>query len=80
MASRSQLETLLTLLKKREAVIADHSFRDRDEAAHLQALIDTSGEIESWYAGADKSSLDADLQHFLVKRSYEKARKWIEAQ
>lgn len=40
---------LAKLLEARIAVIADHEFRDRDPAAHLEALKNVSEAIVSWH-------------------------------
>jgi hypothetical protein len=56
-------------------VIADHAWRDRDAAGHLAALRAVSGEIERL---APEFAEDPRLQHFLERRSYEKALAWIE--
>jgi hypothetical protein len=63
---------LQNLLKQRLAVIADHSFRDRDAAAHLEALKSVSEEIQA-YTAEHLSELDGKLRHFLSNASYQKA-------
>lgn len=63
---------LAALLEQREKVIADHTWRDRDSAAHLQALIDVSHAIDGWKL-ANILQLDARLRHYLDNASYGKA-------
>ena len=63
---------LQTLLKHRNEVIADHAFRDRDPAAHLDALKDVSEKIAA-YADAHQGEFDARLRHYLANSSYQKA-------
>lgn len=63
---------LKALLKKRIDIIADHEFRDRDAAAHLEALKAISLEIDS-YAVSHRSGCDAKLRHYLANASYQKA-------
>jgi len=70
------MEELKQLLTRREEVIADHTFRDRDSEKHLAELIRVSEEINSWYE-ANKKGLDSQLHHFLVKCSYSKALEYI---
>lgn len=69
---------LLDLLRERERVIADHDWRDRDAAGHLDALRDVSVAIAAW-AEANAGSIDARLLHFLENASYAKARAVLEA-
>ena len=65
-------QPLIDLLRRRESVIADHAWRDRDPAAHLDALKEVSGEISAW-ACANGASLDPKLRHFLSNASFAKA-------
>ncbi len=69
---------LQALLTERIGVIADHSFRDRDPTAHLQALKDVSEKIEQVKA-RDMQLFDKKLQHYLANSSYEKALNHIQA-
>lgn len=64
--------TLATLLLEREAIIADHSWRDRDSADHLAALIRVSEHINAW-AAEHRTETDPRLQHYLQNASYGKA-------
>ncbi len=67
---------LESLLRHRTAVIADHSFRERDPAAHLQALKDVSEKINA-YAEAHQAGFDAKLRHYMANSSYQKALEHI---
>ncbi len=63
---------LTALLNQRLAIIADHSFRDRDPEAHLEALKNVSEEIAA-HTAANLSSFDPKLRHYLTNSSYQKA-------
>jgi hypothetical protein len=63
---------LQTLLRRRLDIIADHAFRDRDPAAHLEALKSVSEEIET-YTTAHLPGFDPKLRHYLTNSSYQKA-------
>jgi hypothetical protein len=63
---------LIELLQRRETIIADHSWRDREAAGHLQALKDVSGEISTW-TEAHGAACDARLRHYLTNASFAKA-------
>lgn len=69
---------LLSLLHRRLAIIADHSWRDRDGEAHLQALKSISEEIAIWTT-LHRDSLDAKMRHFLSNCSYQKALDYLES-
>jgi hypothetical protein len=69
---------LISLLRRRVSVIADHAWRDRDAAGHLQALQDVSEEITAWTA-AHRTEVDAQLRHYLANASYQKALLHLEA-
>ena len=71
-------DELIDLLRRREAVIADHAWRDRDPAAHLDALRAVSEEISAW-AAAHRGQADARLRHFLDNASFAKALAWLES-
>jgi hypothetical protein len=70
---------LIQLLRRRESVIADHAWRDRDAAGHLEALKNVSEEISAW-AAAHSQVIDARLRHYLSNASYSKALVHLEAQ
>lgn len=73
-----QLAALAGAFRERLAVIADHSHRDRDQAGHLQRLIEVSGRIDAQIAAISSGELDPQFRHYLEKRSYDKALAWIE--
>ncbi len=76
--SSPDLNPLAEALRERLTVIADHAHRDRDQAGHLQRLIDVSGRIDALIAALPASELDPQFRHYLEKRSYDKALAWIE--
>jgi hypothetical protein len=63
---------LIALLRRRESVIADHAWRDRDAATHLDALRQVSEDISAW-ATTHGGSIDARLRHYLANASFAKA-------
>ena len=72
---------LIEALRKREAIIADHAWRDRDSNAHLQALIDVSHTITDLgtrWRQDPQHKLPARLNHFLEGCSYQKALAFLE--
>lgn len=69
---------LITLLRRRITIIADHSWRDRDSAAHLNSLQQVSLEISAWTA-AHQPIVDSKLRHYLANSSYQKALEHLEA-
>jgi hypothetical protein len=71
-------EKLIELLRHREAVIADHAWRDRDASSHLEALKQVSGEIAAWTEQHGAQS-DARLRHYLANASFAKALAHLEA-
>jgi hypothetical protein len=72
-------DTLIQLLRRRESLIADHPWRDRDPAGHLDALKQVSGEITAW-ATANEAAIDARLRHYLANASFAKALAHLEAE
>jgi nitroreductase len=77
--SSPDLIPLAEALRERLAVIADHAHRDRDQAGHLQRLIDVSGRIDTLIAALPAQELDPQFRHYLEKKSYDKALAWIES-
>jgi hypothetical protein len=63
---------LAQLLRERLAIIADHSLRDSDPAAHLGKLKDVSLAISS-LAKELAPTLPPRLNHFMERASYDKA-------
>jgi len=68
---------LIQLLKQREQIIADHSWRDRDAEGHLDALKNVSEEITAW-AEQCQSPIEPKLNHFLSNASFSKALAHLE--
>jgi hypothetical protein len=68
---------LLTLLRRRVSIIEDHAWRDRDPMSHLDALKTVSEEITAWTA-AHRTSVDAQLRHYLGNCSFQKALEHLE--
>ena len=71
-------DDLIQLLRRRESIIADHAWRDRDPMAHLDALKSVSEEISAW-AAAHQATADARLRHYLTNASFAKALAHLEA-
>jgi hypothetical protein len=69
---------LATLLRRRKETIADHAFRDRDPAAHLEALKAVSHEITAWH-DSHRGTLPPRLEHFLGGCSFDKALRFLES-
>ena len=72
---------LIEALRKREAIIADHAWRDRDSDGHLQALMDVSHTITdlgNQWRDDPQHKLPARLNHFLEGCSYQKALAFLE--
>lgn len=63
---------LTALLNRRLAIIADHAWRDRDSAQHLDALREVSEQITSW-TRENRGQLDPQLRHFMANCSFDKA-------
>lgn len=69
-------DALIQLLRRREAVIADHAWRDRDAAGHLEALMQVSEEITAW-PETHPGRIDPRLRHFLANASFAKALAYL---
>ena len=68
------MNELATLLHKRLEIIGDHTFRDREPAAHLDALKEVSEGIMVLHTKLrDAGQLTPRLEHFLANCSYDKA-------
>ena len=72
------ISELTDLLSRRVAIIADHAWRDRDGAGHLDALKRVSEEISAWSA-AHRTEVDPQLRHYLGNASYQKALAHLQA-
>jgi len=71
------LQQIRDAVERRLAIVADHSFRDRDPDAHLAELKTASAEVEA-LRGRLPQDTDPDLRHFLEKQSYVKALAWFD--
>lgn len=71
-------QALIDLLKRRESVIADHPWRDRDPAGHLDALREVSEAITAWHQ-ENQNKIDPQLRHYLQKSSFAKALAHLES-
>lgn len=65
-------DDLIRLLRRREEIIADHAWRDRDANDHLEALKQISGAITAW-PESHPDPIDPRLRHFLANASFAKA-------
>ena len=74
--SQANLSQLRELLQQRVKIIADHEWRDRDSAAHLDALKTVSEAIDTFHRD-NHGVLDARLRHYLANASYQKALDWV---
>lgn len=74
----TMIPELTDLLRRRVAIIADHAWRDRDAAGHLEVLKEVSEQISSWTM-AHRTEVDAQLRHYLANASYQKALAHLEA-
>ncbi len=74
----SDLASLRTLLQRRLDLIADHAFRDRDAAAHLEALKNVSEEISTEHQ-KHRAQLPPRLNHFLTQASFSKALEYLDS-
>lgn len=76
--SAASLQELHAAVKSRLDIVADHSFRDRDPAAHLAALKSAAARLDSLVAGLPPGT-DPALRHYLERQSYTKALAWLES-
>lgn len=74
----SDLAHLRVLLQCRIDLIADHAFRDRDAAAHLDALKKVSEEISAEHQKL-RPQLPPRLSHFLTQASFSKALEYLDS-
>jgi len=75
--SRESLIELENALRERLRVIADHEFRDRDPAGHLEALKSASEGLAR-LGDSLAPGLPPRLAHFLERCSYDKAIAFVE--
>jgi hypothetical protein len=67
---------LYAAVKGRLDVVADQELRERDSAAHLEALKAAAARLDALVADLP-SDADSMLRHYLEKQSYVKARDWL---
>jgi hypothetical protein len=72
------LHELHAAVKARLDIVADHVFRDRDPAAHLEALKSAAARLDSLFANLPAEA-DPMLRHYLERQSYTKALAWLES-
>lgn len=70
--------SLRTLLQRRLTLIADHSFRDRDPAGHLQALQNVSEALQGEHLRL-RATLPPRLNHYLTQSSFSKALEYLDS-
>ncbi len=70
-------DDLIKTLRRREAIIADHAWRDSDPNGQLAALQQVSEEITAW-SSAQTVPIDPRLRHFLANASFAKALTHLE--
>ncbi|HWL54480.1 MAG TPA: hypothetical protein VNQ90_18720 [Chthoniobacteraceae bacterium] len=78
MTSTSFYQTLAAALQERLDIIADHAWRDRDPAAHLEALKRVSLELAEMRTQIPPGA-PPKLNHYLLQCSYAKALAVVEA-
>jgi len=71
------LESLLAALNSRLSIVADHAWRDRDPAGHLEGLKAAAGRLDTLVSSLPRD-LDPMLRHYLERQSFTKARDWLE--
>jgi hypothetical protein len=70
-------KTLHAAVKARLDIVADHAFRDRDSAAHLEALKSAAATLDGLVTSLPPDT-DPNLRHYLERQSYMKALAWLE--
>lgn len=73
----SLYQTLKVAVQARLDIVADHAFRDRDSAAHLEALKSAAANLDALVANLP-SDTDPTLRHYLERQSYTKALAWLQ--
>lgn len=69
--------SLHAAVKARLDIVADHGFRDRDPAAHLEALKAAAARLDALVANLPATT-DPTLRHYLERQSYTKALAWLD--
>lgn len=67
---------LRAALEDRLAIVADHSLRDANPAAHLEKLKQAAARLDALVKQLPPDA-DPQLRHFLERQSYLKARDWL---
>ena len=67
---------LFKAVNDRLDLVADHAWRDRDPAGHLEGLKAAAGRLDQLVRNLPGDT-DPMLRHFLEKQSYTKARDWL---
>ncbi len=73
----SLYQNLKVAVQTRLDIVADHAFRDRDSAAHLEALKSAAANLDALVANLP-SDTDPTLRHYLERQSYTKALAWLQ--
>lgn len=73
----SLYQNLKVAVQTRLDIVADHAFRDRDSAAHLEALKSAAANLDALVANLP-SETDPTLRHYLERQSYTKALAWLQ--
>jgi hypothetical protein len=73
----SLYQNLKVAVQTRLDIVADHAFRDRDSAGHLEALKSAAANLDALVANLP-SDTDPTLRHYLERQSYTKALAWLQ--
>lgn len=75
----SEAEQLRLRLRERLEIISDRDWYRRDPEGHLKALAGVSEGIDRLSSAVShEAGVSPELKHYLGKRSFEKALKWLE--
>lgn len=72
------ITALHAAVKRRLDIVADHAWRDRDSAGHLEALKAAAADLERLVRELP-DDCDGELRHYLERQSYTKALAWLSA-
>ena len=72
----SLYQNLKEAVQARLDIVADHAFRNRDAAAHLEALKSAASHLDALVAQLPPNT-DPTLRHYLERQSYTKALAWL---
>ena len=67
---------LYAAVTERLNVVADHSLREKDPAAHLEKLKAAAFRLDGLVANLPANA-DPQLRHFLERQSFIKAQDWL---